>query len=341
MMGGIANAARPSQRRLLPGHTDGSSVAKKLDDILTAVTDETVSVLAKNPPVNDVEPDSLDAADLPDAGNLTWFRVEDVVAVFADMKNSTQLSVGKYPQSTAAIYRAATGNVVKVFHDLDADFIQIQGDGAFGLFWGETAIERAICAGITIKTFSENVLQPKLEQRWPDAPSTGFKVGVARGRTLVKNIGTPRNSNEQEPVWAGKPVNHAAKAAQQADRNELIVTGSVWLAIENNDYLTQSCGHNNGGPSEPAPLWDDVEIEKLGHDNDDAAGRLLTAQWCSECGPDFMAAILGGETDRDDLTNSNDSSSSTAAAAVEEAQFAQRRDRLARKRGLARVTKRR
>jgi class 3 adenylate cyclase len=312
---------------------------KPLDDILAAVTTETATVLNKNPPVDDVDPDDLDADDLPDAKNLTWYRLDRVVAVFADMKNSTQLSVGKHPRSTAAIYRAATGNVVKVFHDLDADFIQIQGDGAFGLFWGDLAIERAICAGITIKTFSEKVLQPKLESRWPDAPATGFKVGVATGRTLIKNIGTPRNSNEQEPVWVGKPVNHAAKAAQQADRNELIVTGSVWLEIEHNDYLTQSCGHNGGAPVTPAPLWDDVEIEKLGHDNDDAAGRVLTSCWCDECGPGFMAAILAGDTDRNDVPTSR--GGLTGSAAVAAATFARRRERLARQRGIKHVTKRR
>lgn len=316
-------------------------MTKTLTDILDAVADTTKSVLERNPPVTDVKPDELDADELPDASGSTWYRVDNVVAVFADLKNSTQLSVGKHPRSTAAIYRAATGNVVKIYHDLDADFIQIQGDGAFGLFWGEKAIERAICAAITVKTFSEKTLQPKLERRWPDAPSTGFKVGVASGRVLVKNIGTPRNSNEQEPIWAGKPVNHAAKAAQQADRNELIVTGSVWIAIENNDYLTVSCGHGTDTTSAPSALWADVEIEKLGHDEDEAAGRLLAAAWCDECGPGFMAAILDGQTTRDSLDDVKVTPSLTAAAAIDTAAFERRRDALARRRGFARIKKRR
>lgn len=317
-------------------------MAKKLEDILDAVSAETKAVLAKNPPVTDVEAEDLDAETLPDAGNFTWFRVNDVVAVFADLKNSTQLSVGKHPRSTAAIYRAATGNVVKIFHDLDADFIQIQGDGAFGLFWGDRAIERALCAGITVKTFSEKVLQPKLESRWPEAPMTGFKVGIASGRVLVKNIGTPRNANEQEPVWAGKPVNHAAKAAQQADRNEMIITGSVWIAIENNDYLTVSCGHAEDVVGEPSTLWADVEIEKLGHDEDDAAGRLLASCWCDECGEKFMAAILAGESRRDNLDEVKESPAITAAAAaIDTAHFERRRNALARRRGLERLGRRR
>lgn len=68
-------------------------MTKTLTDILDAVADTTKSVLERNPPVNDVEPDDLDAGELPDASGSTWYRVDNVVAVFADLKNSTQLSV--------------------------------------------------------------------------------------------------------------------------------------------------------------------------------------------------------------------------------------------------------
>lgn len=295
---------------------------KSLDDILTAVKDETVEVLRKNPPVEDVDPADLNANDLPDANNKTWFRVDEVVAVFADLQNSTQLGTGtKHAASTAAIYRAATGNVVTIYHEFEADFIQVQGDGAFGLFWGKRAIERALCAAVTVKTFSEQILVPKLESRWEDDPETGFKVGLGTGRVLVKNIGTPRNEHEQEPVWAGKPVNYAAKAAQQASRHELIVTGSVWDAIKDNDYLTVSCGHGDG--NSPATLWEDVDIERLTHDEDEAKGRLLKSTWCSECGPHFVAAILDGETKRDDADDVRASAKSFKSAVWEMA--AQRR----------------
>ncbi len=38
-------------------------------------------------------------------------------------------------RSVASIYEASTGGVVQVFDEFDADFVAIQGDGAFGLFW--------------------------------------------------------------------------------------------------------------------------------------------------------------------------------------------------------------
>ena len=129
-----------------------------------------------------------------------WHKLSDAVAVVADLKNSTKLGTGKWAASTASIYEASTGSVVKIFDEFDADFLAIQRDGAFALFWGERRYERALCAGITIKRFSRNMVE-RLEKRWPDLPETGFKVGVASSRLLAKRIGTPRNPAQQEPVW--------------------------------------------------------------------------------------------------------------------------------------------
>lgn len=148
----------------------------------------------------------------------------------------------------------------------------IQGDGAFALFWGERRYERALCAGITVKTFSRDMVI-RLEKKWSDLPETGFKVGVASSRLLAKRIGTPRNPAQQEPVWAGKAVNYAAKAAQGADQHELIVTGSVWDVVEKNDCLAVSCPCGTG-PS--LGIWADTH------------------------GEEYCAAVLDGKRQRED-----------------------------------------
>lgn len=305
---------------------------KELNDILAVVHTDCAAVLDKNPPVEETDAEALNLNDIPSAAADKWYRIDDVVVVVADLQSSTQLGTGKHAASTAAIYRAATGNAVRVLHDFEADFIAIQGDGAFGVFWGENRVQRAICAGITIKTFSQKALVPKLEARWDDLPETGFKVGIASGRVLVKNIGTRNNEDEQEPIWAGKPVNNAAKAAQQAKRHELIVTGSVWVSIENNDYLTLTCSCS-GGPF--GTLWTDVEITKLAHDEAEAAGRLLESTWCDDCGNDFCAHILAGDTTRDDDgINDARSDAESTKSAVAKARWGSARDRAARRKGL-------
>lgn len=269
-----------------------------LQDLLDTLAEDTKTELASTPIVEDWN-GSLDVASLPITARK-WIKVTDVVAVVADLKNSTRLGTGKWAASTASIYQAATGGVVETFHQFDADFIQIQGDGAFALFWGGMQYERAMCAAITIRTFSNDLVE-RLQSKWSTIPETGFKLGIASDHVLVKRIGTPRIPAQQEPVWAGKPVNYAAKAAQSGDRHEIIVTRSVWDTIIANDYLAITCGcDGDGKPTKPTTaIWQDMTIERL--PEDEREGRRLIAAWCKIHGPEFCAAILAGKRQRSDV----------------------------------------
>lgn len=272
-----------------------------LNDLLDDLTATIKAELASMPEVVDGS-DDLDVAALPIVARR-WTRMYDIVAVVADLKGSTTMGTGKRAPSTASIYEAGTGGVVKVFDQFEADYIQIQGDGAFALFWGERRYERAMCAGITIKTMSVDLAE-QIEKKWPDGPKTGFKVGVASGRVLVKRIGTPRNLDQQEPVWAGKPVNYATKAAQCADRHELIATGSVWDHIEKNDYLTFSCTCDNG-PSDG--IWKDFEIERLPEADPERQGRCLVSSWCAVHGEEYCNAVLDCQKNRAEVNSLRES----------------------------------
>lgn len=273
--------------------TDKTTV--DLTDLLSNLAEHSRTELASMPDVKDAS-DNIDVAALPLAVRR-WIKIKDVVAVVADLKNSTKLGTGKKAASTASIYEAATGGIVKILDTFDADFIQIQGDGAFGLFWGDLRYERAASAGITVKTFSVD-LTDQIEKKWDATPATGFKVGIASSRVLVKRIGTPRNPAQQEPVWAGKAVNYAAKAAQGANQHEMIVTGTVWDHFEKNDYLAFSCPCPDG-PS--LGIWKNATIERLPEDDPDAQGRVLLSSWCNTHGADYCHAIMSGNKKRDDV----------------------------------------
>lgn len=269
-------------------------------ELTTVLQDAEASIKAElesKPEVID-KGDNLDVTNLPIEARK-WHRVAEAFAVVVDLKSSTQLGVSKHAASTASIYEAATGNAVRILGEFGADYIAIQGDGAVALYWGDRCFERAITAGITVKTFSERLLVPSLEKKWPTSLpeiGTGFKVGIASSPLLVKRVGIPR-SDYQEPIWAGKAVNYATKAAQQADRHQMIVTGGVWDRVENNDYLAVSCGCGNG-PSDS--IWKDAKLERLPEDDADSDGRLLTSMWCETHGTEFCAAVLEGKTKRDD-----------------------------------------
>lgn len=229
-----------------------------------------------------------------------WHSLTDVVCVMSDMKDSTKLDERRKPASTASIYDAGVGGVVTVYEQFDADFVDIQGDGAFALFWGSSRYERALCTAITVKSFS-TLFTKRLLAKWPTAPSTGFKVGIANGAVLAKRVGVPRHLDMQEPVWAGKPVNYAAKCAQETEPEYLVITGSVWDAIADNEYLVYSCGCSDGTyTGEFVALWEDIDITRL--PDPDTYGRKLRAYWCSNHGNQFCEAVLAGEKVRTDLS---------------------------------------
>lgn len=299
-----------------------------LPGLLGELDDAVKTELASTPEVVD-KGDSFNVEELPIVARR-WHKLTDAVAVVADLKNSTKLGTGKWAASTASIYQASTGGVVKLFDRFDANFVAIQGDGAFGLFWGENRYERALCTGITIKTFSRDMVS-RLENRWPDLIETGFKVGIASSRLLAKRIGTPRNPAQQEPVWAGKAVNYAAKAAQCANSGELIVTGSVWDIVEKNDYLAVSCPCGTG-PS--LTIWDDVEIGRLPDNDPEAQGRRLTACWCATHGKEYCTAVLAGERRRQDANGVRaELQASQMRTAIREKAHQERAARLARRQG--------
>jgi class 3 adenylate cyclase len=272
-----------------------------LNDLLQKADDHVRTELASTPEVFDVDLDGFDISKAPIVARR-WGRLQDVVVVVADLVASTKLGTGKWKASTASIYEAALQPVTNIYNEFDVDHVELQGDCVIGWFWGDRALERGMCAGITVKTFSSEKLVPRLEKKWSDEgklPATGFKVGVSRGQLLVKRIGLPR-TDHQAPVWPGKAVSYAVKAAQTAARHELVVTGSVWEKVEKNDYLAFTCSCGDG-PTDT--IWKEHDIAKLDHDPAERVGRKLTSQWCATHGEEFCTAVLEGKASRDDAAH--------------------------------------
>lgn len=269
-----------------------------LTAILDAADEHVADELKNMPEVKDAGHD-LDVGDLPVDDARVWHRVTEAAAVVFDLKGSTQLGLDQKAPSTASIYEAATGNAATILNEFDADFIAIQGDGGFGLFWGEHRRRRAVCAGITLQTFGEDSLAPKLVEKWDTLPETGLKVGIAYSPLLVKRVGIP-GEDSHEPVWAGRAVNYAAKCAQQADKGEMIVTGTMWDWISGNDYLAASCDCRT--PS--TDIWKSVTVDKIpnkGVGEGEREGKLLSSKWCEIHGAEYCSAVLAGKRSRSNV----------------------------------------
>lgn len=221
-----------------------------------------------------------------------WAQIKDVVVVAGDLKNSTKLGFNRYVKTSASIYEAAMTSSTRVLAKFDPRFVDIQGDGFFALFHGDRAVERALCAAITLKTLSVRELGRQLTEQTDGKVPTGLKLGMDSGVLAVKRVGLRGDHNE--PVWAGRPVNWAFKCAQTADRNDLIITSRVWSKLKRNEYVTHSCDCRYP----PKPLWGVSYVDTLPKDQQGECMELSADGWCGTCGDEFAQHILDGDSHR-------------------------------------------
>lgn len=245
----------------------------------------------------------VDYSNFPNVDTLSlekreWVRLRDVVAVVADLKNSTKLDFKQRADTSARLYHAMIGSCARIMARFEPEFVDIQGDGLFGLFHGTRAFQRALCAGITLKTFGQRTVEPATRDKMENTfPKTGLKVGMHAGIIVVKKVGL-RGTNE--PVWAGRPVNWATKCSSEAEANQLVLTQSVYGKFEDNHYVTHSCGcDGEGNPGKISNLWNDVTVEAL--PDSTVPCKVLNAPWCKVHGDEFCQAVLAGKKDRPEV----------------------------------------
>ena len=183
----------------------------------------------------------------------TWLGGdEEFVCLFIDLDHSSKISFKKHPKTMAKIYDYFTQNIVDILNQesIKADYIDIKGDGAFGIYEGKNAAFKALCAAITFKSFFENYIRPKFKDIYPEF---NCKIGIHQDKILVKKIGIRGDNNE---VWAGRVVNNAAKISSLSkeirekdgidpDYSILVVSEKIYsILATKHDHAIMSCDHD-------------------------------------------------------------------------------------------------
>jgi class 3 adenylate cyclase len=228
--------------------------------------------------------------DIPLLDRNKWLRIPDVICVYIDMKDSTKLTVGGAAADTASAFQLFTGTAVRLLNAFEAQYIDVRGDGAFGLFDGGQEY-RALAAAVTFKTFAAEVAVPAIEKRC--SVKVGSHVAIDQRRVLVRRVGLRRTSDRddrQNEVWAGKPVNMAAKLASLTGDDELLVSKRFYDKITD-DRARKSCGCGSGEDKRKVDLWTEVDLSKDDRFDFDKAFKL-SANWCNAHGKAFMEALL-------------------------------------------------
>jgi len=228
-----------------------------------------------------------DTSEIPIENPNYWLRIPDVICVFVDMLGSTKLSASKHDKGTAGAYQLFTGTAVRIFHELEAPYIDVRGDGVFALFNSNQAY-RALVAAVTFKTFANLEFTPRIKNI--TTVDVGCHIGIDQKTVLVRKIGLKKKNgrtDRQNEVWAGKPVNMASKLSSMSNDNQLIVSDRYFNNISN-EKARKSCGCPNGNKE---LLWKKIDLtnNKLFDFNE---AYSLETNWCETHGAEYFEELL-------------------------------------------------
>jgi class 3 adenylate cyclase len=198
------------------------------------------------------------------------------------MMGSTKLSAETQDRSTAGAYQLYTGTAVRLFHAFE-----VRGDGAFALF-NRDQTYRALAAAVTFKTFAREIFVPRIKEL--TGIEAGSHIGIDRKTVLVRRIGLRRaqgRTDRQNEVWAGKPVNMAAKLASMTEHDELLASERFFRNLKDERAL-KTCGCPDGIKED---LWTEKDLSEDSRFDFDKA-YSLRSQWCSKHGKEYCEAIL-------------------------------------------------
>ena len=274
-----------------------------LDDVVASVEAQMNDQAALGVHVADKE-------EVPETGPANggvWWRIQNVTAVFADLKSSTSLSVSGSRQDSAIAYTYFVRAMTVILDQFRAGYIDIHGDGIFGLFSGRGSEFLAAACAITMRTQIQRAVAPRFRRE----SSTDWKltagIGMDRGTLLVRRLGL--RGTKQNEVWAGRPVNVAAKLSSVALPNQVVVSDRVFsrfagASTARRRALIWSCGCDGeitgDGLALPegqtAYLWDN-ELAPQGMGLDFETVHRLDSKWCAIHGAAFCETIVSGRTE--------------------------------------------
>jgi class 3 adenylate cyclase len=230
----------------------------------------------------------------------TWLGGDSkFVCLFIDLDKSSKHSYKKHPKTMAQIYDYFTQNIVDVLNHpvIGADYIDIKGDGAFGIFDGDKASYKALYCAITFKTMFEQTISNKFST---SEEKLGCKFGIHKDKILVRRIGKRGEGNYNE-VWAGRLVNNASKLASQAKKippdfntsTPILISGEVYEDFrQHKEYGFYHCCNEGTGESildkkmEMFTEFDELSDETLGD-----KFYYTKVRWCKNCADHYIELI--------------------------------------------------
>lgn len=225
-----------------------------------------------------------------------WYKIDNVISIFVDIRWSTNLSANNHDHWTASIYELFTWTAIRIFHEMWAEYIDIKWDWVFALF-SKNKIYTALASAITFKTFAKNTFKTLVDKKLNWKVDIWFHMWMDQKTVLVKQLWIKNNENRwdirKNEVWAWKPINMSAKLASLSKDWELYVSDRFFKNLWNNELIIKSCGCSGW-----MEKWEKIDLWELGPDlsNDNKfdfnKAYVLKNIWCSKHWKEWCKKII-------------------------------------------------
>lgn len=153
-------------------------------------------------------------------------RVDDVVAIFSDIKDSTKISNNKNKAQYSDVLEYFSKSFVNIHEKYGVEFIDLNGDGGIALYGGDNQINAFNAAKELNDYFKFNDYNLTI--------STGMAIGNLLGTKISNNT-----VNSINYIWAGKTINTAAsisksiKAKKKGNNKNVGISSRLFNSLSN------------------------------------------------------------------------------------------------------------
>ena len=144
---------------------------------------------------------------------------------------------------------------------------------------------------VSFKTFVSKEFTPRVREAM-GGTTIGGHYGTDCKTVLVRKMGlkiVDGRTDRQNEVWAGKPVNMAAKLASRSTNDEIWVSDRFYKKLTG-EKARMSCGCSSPDGA-PTMLWHDRDLSEDQRFDFNKA-MVLRSNWCPTHGKQFLREIV-------------------------------------------------
>jgi class 3 adenylate cyclase len=159
----------------------------------------------------------------------------DVTVLYSDLADSTELVMEHDRRTAAKVMNCFLACCTRIIKAHGGDIRSFDGDRVMGIYIGSSKNSNAAKTALTIKWAFNNLLKPKIHNKYTSIKNGTYKLNYATGidtSSVLAVRGGIRGSNDL--IWVGRAPNVAAKLSNIREAPyQSYITADVYKMLSN------------------------------------------------------------------------------------------------------------